>query len=110
MAKKAQAVLAPEAEQNGHTKSNNYTKQNGFTEQSNIPYISQHRPGGNSNKLLSTDKTTDQSLWRLKDDKGRQTWHYLTPEEAREWPQSFADKYFLNLPLVSIQTSFELDH
>lgn len=95
MAKKAQAVLAPKSKQNGHAKTN------GFPKQSNIAYISQHRPDGNGNKLLPTDKTTDQSLWRLKDDKGRQTWHYLTEEEAKEWPQSFADKYFLNLPLVS---------
>lgn len=95
MAKKAQAVLAPGPKQNG------YAKLNGFTKQGNVAYISQNRPEGKGNKPLSTDSKTDQTLWRLKDDHGRQTWHYLTPEEAKEWPQSFADKYFLNLPLVS---------
>lgn len=101
MAKKAQAVLAPESKQNRLAKLNGFAKQNGFTKQSNIAYISQHRPEGKGNRPLPTDRTTDQRLWRLKDDKSRQTWHYLTPKEAKEWPQSFADKYFLNLPLVS---------
>ncbi|KAF3941061.1 hypothetical protein ABW19_dt0204546 [Dactylella cylindrospora] len=40
---------------------------------------------------------TDYSRWRLKDDHGRQTWHYLSEEEAKKWKQSTADKYFLGL-------------
>ncbi|KAI2487984.1 Terpene cyclase/mutase family member [Pyrenophora tritici-repentis] len=41
---------------------------------------------------------TDYSRWRLKDDRGCQTWHYLTSdEEMKAWPQSTADKYFLGL-------------
>ncbi|KAK6354590.1 Lanosterol synthase (Oxidosqualene--lanosterol cyclase) [Orbilia brochopaga] len=40
---------------------------------------------------------TDYSRWRLKDDHGRQTWHYLSEAEAKEWKQSTADKYFLGL-------------
>ena len=44
---------------------------------------------------------TDYSRWRLLDERGRQTWHYLEhEEEAKEWPQSTADKYFLGLPTV----------
>lgn len=44
---------------------------------------------------------TDFTRWRLLDEKGRQTWHYLEDDEdAKEWPQSTADKYFLGLPLV----------
>jgi lanosterol synthase len=44
---------------------------------------------------------TDYSRWRLLDERGRQTWHYLEDDEdAREWPQSTADKYYLGLPLV----------
>ena len=47
------------------------------------------------------DRSTDLRRWRLLDDRGRQTWHYLeTDEEVKEWPQSTADKYFLGLPLV----------
>jgi lanosterol synthase len=44
---------------------------------------------------------TDYTRWRLSDERGRQTWHYLEDEEdAKEWPQSTADKYFLGLPTV----------
>jgi hypothetical protein len=43
---------------------------------------------------------TDYSLWRLAVKHGRQTWHYLTPEEAKEWPQSIPDKYQLGLETV----------
>ncbi|QSZ30996.1 hypothetical protein DSL72_000557 [Monilinia vaccinii-corymbosi] len=42
---------------------------------------------------------TDYSRWRLLDERGRQTWHYLEDDEdAAEWPQTTADKYFLGLP------------
>ena len=38
------------------------------------------------------------------DDDGRLTWHYLADDEAaKEWPQSYADKYDLGLPLVCPQ-------
>ncbi|EPS39819.1 hypothetical protein H072_6275 [Dactylellina haptotyla CBS 200.50] len=40
---------------------------------------------------------TDYTRWRLKDDHGRQTWHYISEEEAKKWKQSTADKYFLGL-------------
>lgn len=44
---------------------------------------------------------TDYSRWRLKNERGCQTWHYLgTDEEAESWPQTMADKYFLGLDLV----------
>ena len=43
------------------------------------------------------------SNWRLKcADGGRHTWHYLTDEEARTWPQSTLEKYWLGLPTVRI--------
>ena len=46
---------------------------------------------------------TDYTRWRLKDDRGCQTWHYLqTDEELKSWPQSAADKYFLGLDTVSL--------
>lgn len=54
-----------------------------------------------NNRTLDTDEKTDYSRWRLRDDRGRQTWHYLkTDEELRAWPQTVADKYFLGLPTV----------
>lgn len=44
---------------------------------------------------------TDHLRWRMKDDDSRHTWHYLSDDkEAEEWPQSYAEKYYLNLPLV----------
>lgn len=51
-------------------------------------------------KLL---EKTDYSRWRMLDEKGRQTWHYLEDDkESKEWPQSYADKYFLGLPIVCL--------
>ena len=49
------------------------------------------------------DEATDVRRWRLLDEAGRQTWHYLgSDEELAAWPQSIADKYFLKLPTVYI--------
>ncbi|EGE83049.1 Lanosterol synthase erg7A [Blastomyces dermatitidis] len=58
------------------------------------------KPTMNGNNLtLDTDEKTDYSRWRLRDDRGRQTWHYLkTDEELKAWPQSIPDKYHLGLP------------
>lgn len=65
------------------------------------------------NKSSSTKRSkllerTDFGRWRLQDDEGRQTWHYLDEDQMKEWPQSVADRYFLGLPLVrrSFQTQF----
>jgi hypothetical protein len=44
---------------------------------------------------------TDYRRWRLLDERGRQTWHYLeSDEELKSWPQSVADRYLLGLPTV----------
>ncbi|KAI2778210.1 terpene synthase [Daldinia loculata] len=41
---------------------------------------------------------TDLTRWRMLDEKGRHTWHYLEDDEAIErWPQSYADKWYLGL-------------
>jgi lanosterol synthase len=46
---------------------------------------------------------TDHSRWRLRDDNGRQTWHYLqTDEDIKQWPLNTADKYHLGLDTVRI--------
>ncbi|KAK3501384.1 terpenoid cyclases/protein prenyltransferase alpha-alpha toroid [Neurospora crassa] len=45
-------------------------------------------------------ESTDKARWRLSSEGGRHTWHYLEDDEAaKEWPQSYADKYFLGMPL-----------
>ncbi len=57
---------------------------------------------GASVKRPKLSERTDYTRWRLLDEEGRQTWHYLEDDEAaKEWPQSTADKYFLGLPMVS---------
>lgn len=49
------------------------------------------------------DQKTDHTRWRLKNDDGRQTWHYLeSDEELKAWPMTAADKYFLGQDTVSI--------
>ncbi|OJJ48455.1 hypothetical protein ASPZODRAFT_150681 [Penicilliopsis zonata CBS 506.65] len=54
---------------------------------------------GHLTKDANGDAKTDPLRWRLLDDRGRQTWHYLeSDEELAKWPQSVADKYFLGLP------------
>jgi hypothetical protein len=64
---------------------------NGHTEQKSGPLA----------KPDETDAKTDYSRWRLLDESGRQTWHYLTDDsKVKEWPQSVADKYHLGLPTV----------
>lgn len=52
----------------------------------------------------------DKTRWRLKADDGRHTWHYLDDDAAvQKWPQSYADKWYLDLPLVSLDTlAYEL--
>ena len=51
---------------------------------------------------ISKLEKTDIARWRLLDEAGRQTWHYLeTDKEVKAWPQSTADRYHLGLPLVN---------
>ncbi|KAI9731939.1 MAG: Lanosterol synthase (Oxidosqualene--lanosterol cyclase) [Cirrosporium novae-zelandiae] len=45
----------------------------------------------------STEKT-DLLRWRLLDERGRQTWHYLeSDKEMEEWPQTTAERWYLGL-------------
>ncbi|KAI9828342.1 MAG: Lanosterol synthase (Oxidosqualene--lanosterol cyclase) [Thelocarpon impressellum] len=52
---------------------------------------------GERGSVPALAEKTDYTRWRLLDERGRQTWHYLTPEEAEEWPQTVADKYHLGM-------------
>ena len=48
------------------------------------------------------DAKTDIYGWRLRDDRGRHTWHYLeSDDELKEWPMTVADKYFVGLETAS---------
>jgi lanosterol synthase len=56
---------------------------------------------GHDAKRTRIEDRTDFSRWRLRDDESRHTWQYLEDDQAaKEWPQTYADKYFLGLPLV----------
>ena len=68
-----------------------------------VPLVNGHtqQTNGHLVKPDEADAKTDYSRWRLLDESGRQTWHYLTDDsKAKEWPQSVADKYHLGLPTV----------
>ncbi|KAK0636065.1 terpenoid cyclases/protein prenyltransferase alpha-alpha toroid [Bombardia bombarda] len=63
---------------------------------SDVPIVN----NGHSSKRPRIEDRTDFSRWRMRDDESRQTWQYLEDDEAaKEWPQTYADKYFLGLPL-----------
>lgn len=49
-----------------------------------------------------TKPATDLARWRLRNVEGRQTWHYLSQEESKKWPQNLAEKHHLGLPIVSL--------
>jgi lanosterol synthase len=62
------------------------------------PLLKQGQPFPKQPRISSQLDTT---RWRLKDDDSRHTWHYLeNDDDAKEWPQSYAEKWYLNLPMV----------
>lgn len=59
--------------------------------------------GDHESKRQKLAEPVDRTRWRMKADEGRHTWHYLDDDAAvKEWPQSYADKWYLDLPLVSL--------
>lgn len=47
------------------------------------------------------DDRTHPHEWRLRNVRGRQTWHHLeTKDEQAAWPQTTADKYHLGMDTV----------
>lgn len=66
--------------------------------------------GQQNGHAKSITSKTDYRRWRLKDDRGRQTWHYLTSdEEIKQWPQTIADKYHLGLDTVCRENNLQID-
>jgi len=64
-------------------------------------HTSGHVNGGLVGAEQVAEAKTDHTRWRLKDDDGQHTWHYLaSDEELKAWPQSAADKYFLGMDTV----------
>lgn len=59
-------------------------------------------------KRQKVAEAVDRTRWRMKAEGGRHTWHYLDDDAAVEkWPQSYADKWYLDLPLVSVHRGTE---
>ncbi|KAI1254187.1 hypothetical protein MGN70_004583 [Eutypa lata] len=89
---------------NGLAKANGYEKLNGNGSVNGTAAGKQSKKRLNADGLSGESKRqkledkTDRTRWRLLDEKGRHTWHYLEEEEAvQKWPQSIADKYYLGL-------------
>lgn len=60
-------------------------------------YVHEH-----DSKRQKVAEPVDKTRWRMKADGGRHTWHYLEDDQAaKDWPQSYAEKWYLDLPLVS---------
>lgn len=86
---------------NGHGSGNDYA--NGKSN-------AKKRAGGaivevteHDSKRQKVAEPVDKTRWRMKADGGRHTWHYLDDDQAaKDWPQSYAEKWYLNLPLVSL--------
>ncbi|KAI9844859.1 MAG: Lanosterol synthase (Oxidosqualene--lanosterol cyclase) [Thelocarpon superellum] len=78
----------------GHVRSNGIRS---FKEASEVS-SNRGRPSKAASTHKTLDATTEPSRWRLLDEAGRQTWHYLSLDEVESWPQTVADKYHLGLP------------
>lgn len=77
--------------------------------QSNGTARHQVSQNGTPHASAANHETTDIQRWRLLDERGQQTWHYLeTAEQVKAWPQSTADRYHLGLPLVSKYSDFSI--
>lgn len=62
-----------------------------------------------ASKRPKLQERTDYTRWRMLNEAGRHTWHYLEDvEDVEEWPQSLADKYFLGLPMACLP--FDIMH
>lgn len=64
-------------------------------------HVVSHANGKRHTNASAKIPQTDLTRWRLKNVRGRQTWHYLqSAAEIKQWPQTVADKYFLGLDTV----------
>jgi hypothetical protein len=89
---------------NGHENGNGNDKPNGTSKKR---LGSANGANGHSDehdsKRQKVAEPVDKTRWRMKSDDGRHTWHYLEDDAAaKEWPQSYADKWYLGLPLVRL--------
>lgn len=89
---------------NGDGHGNGYSNGNGSSKKrhSNANGVN-GRDEEHDSKRQKVAEPVDRTKWRMKSDDGRHTWHYLDDDDAvKEWPQSYADKWYLGLPLVRL--------
>jgi len=53
---------------------------------------------------MSVPWATDPARWRLRVKEGRQTWHYVSKEEAEREPQQPYDRYWIGTLTVGSET------
>jgi lanosterol synthase len=88
-------------------KTNGTSSGSSYTKLGEKRSIDSETNGSSTPKRPKLQERTDYTRWRMLDEAGRHTWHYLKDDEdVKEWPQSRADKYFLGLPLVQITIYF----
>lgn len=95
-------LLSGHANGNGH--GNGYSKGivNSKKRNSNANGVNGHDEEHDS-KRQKVAEPVDRARWRMKSDDGRHTWHFLDDDDAaKKWPQSYADKWYLGLPLVRL--------
>jgi lanosterol synthase len=87
---------APNGHANGDAKVNGFA--NGHANGHANGSVKQTELSHTNGFVHSFDKSTDRSKWRLKDEMGRHTWHYLEDEEQlKAWPQTTVEKHHLGL-------------
>lgn len=92
---------------NGNGNGNGYSKKRGGeTHGVTNGHNQDHgHENGHEAKRQRVAEPVDRTRWRMKSDGGCHTWHFLDDDDAvKKWPQSYADKWYLDLPLVSVLT------
>lgn len=89
---------------NGDGHGNGYSKSNGNSKKRHSnPNGVNGQEDEHDSKRQKVAEPVDRTRWRMKSDDGRHTWHFLDDDEAvKKWSQSYADKWYLGLPLVRL--------
>lgn len=89
-----------ETRSTGRAKANGYEKLNSDGKEARKRTGADDLNSSETKRPRLEDKT-DRSRWRMLDENGRHTWHYLEDDEAlKKWPLSVADMYFLGFDTV----------
>ncbi len=69
-------------------------------------YKYQNHLARNRGSPRKTDAATDLSRWRLQNENGRQTWHYVPLDQTPDREQTMLEKHSLGLDTVSFCWDF----